>query len=376
MRPAFLEIDLAAVRGNVRAIQRVVGPQTAVAAVVKANAYGHGAVQVSRAAVEAGAKLLCVAIVDEGIELREAGLDAPILVLGPPDPGETAAALAHGLMLSIGDPCHAAMVSDAARQAGTRAPVHVKLDTGMGRHGARPAVARVLARLLANNRDLRVAGVFTHFADAYEDDLRWCSHQLESFKELARRFGAAEHAGGPVRHVCNSAGLLRMPQARLEMVRPGSILYGLNPGFDESLMPEGIRPVAALKARVAAVKLIETGQPVGYGCSWRAPRDSRIAILPLGYADGYPRALSNNAEVLLGGRLCPVVGRVSMDAITVDATDAEGVGVGDEAVLIGAQGERRIALEEIARRAGTICEEVGSRLSLRLPRVFIGGSDR
>ena len=375
MRPAFLEIDLAAVCDNVRAIQRVVGPQTAVAAVVKANAYGHGAVEFSRAAVEAGAKLLCVAIVDEGIELREAGLDAPILVLGPPDPDETEAALARGLMLSIGDPCHAAMVSEAARRAGTRAPVHVKLDTGMGRHGARPAVARVLARLLSDSPDLAVAGVFTHFADAYEDDLRWCSHQLESFNELAGEFGAG-HAGGPVRHVCNSAGLLRMPQARLEMVRPGSILYGLNPGFDESLMPEGMRPVAALKARIAALKLIEAGQPVGYGCSWRATRVSRIAILPLGYADGYPRALSNNAEVLLGGQLCPVVGRVSMDAITVDATDAEGVGVGDEAVLIGAQGERRIALEEIARRAGTICEEISSRLSPRLPRVFIGGSDR
>lgn len=368
MRPAFLEIDPAAVRGNVQAIQRVVGPDTGVAGIVKANAYGHGAVAVARAVLQAGARMLCVAILDEGIELREAGIDAPILVLGPPNADEAEATLAHDLMPAISDPGHASIVSEAARSAGRVAPVHVKLDTGMGRHGARREVAQVLARLLTKTPALEVAGVFSHFADAYEPDLSWSEHQLEEFLEMSAHFGAGEE-GGPIRHLCNSVGLLRMPRARVEMVRPGSILYGFNPGFAPSLMPDGIRPVASLKCRIGTVKLVEAGQPVGYGCTWRAPRASCIAVLPLGYADGYPRSLSNNADVLIDGRRCPVVGRISMDAITVDATEADAVGVGDEAVLIGEQAGERITVEEIARRADTICEEITSRLSSRLRRV-------
>jgi alanine racemase len=374
VRPAFLEIDLAAVRENVQAIQRAVGPLTAVGAIVKANAYGHGAVEVARAAIEAGAQMLCVAIVDEGIELREAGLEAPILVLGPPNTDEADAALQHDLMQAVSDPCHASIIAHAARRAGRCARVHVKLDTGMGRHGARPGVAEILARLLAANHHLEVAGVFSHFADAYEPELCWAGHQLDEFLRLSAWFGAGEE-GGPMLHLCNSVGLLRMAGARLDMVRPGSILYGFNPGFDPALMPDGIRPVASLKTQIGTVKLVEAGEPVGYGCTWRAPHDSCIAVLPLGYADGYPRTLSSNAEVLISGRRCPVVGRISMDAITVDATDADSVGVGDEAVLIGAQGDERITIEELARRAGTIGEEITSRLSRRLPRVYLSRSD-
>ncbi len=374
MRPAFLEIDLTAIRGNIRAIQRVVGPETAIAAVVKANAYGHGAAEVSRAALEAGATLLCVAIVDEGIELREAGLDAPILVFGPPNADEADDALAHDLISFVGEPCHAEIVAASARRAGRPARVHVKLDTGMGRHGARPGVARVLADELAGSPEIEVAGVFTHFAEASEPDLKWTGHQFRQFQTVSREFGAGK-PGGPIRHVCNSVGLLRMPEARLDMVRPGAILYGFNCGFDPDLMPEGIRPVATLRSAVGAVKVVEAGQPVGYGLTWHAPRDSRIAVLSLGYADGYPRALSGNSDVLIGGRRCPLAGRVSMDALTVDVTDAGPVGIGDEVVLIGAQGDEEITIEEIARRAGTIGQEITSRLSRRLPRVFSGRSD-
>lgn len=374
MRPTFLEIDLAAIRGNVRAIQRVVGPETAVAAIVKANAYGHGAVEVSRAAVEAGATLLCVAIVDEGIELREAGLDAPILVLGPPSHDEVDDALAHDLTHSIGEPCHVAIVADAARRLGRSAPVHVKLDTGMGRHGARPGVARVLADALADAPEIEVAGIFTHFAEASEPELQWTRHQFQQYQAVAPLFGAGK-PGGPIRHVCNSVGLLRMPEARLDMVRPGAILYGFNCGFDPALMPEGIRPVAKLRSVVSMVKVVEAGEPVGYGLTWHAPRDSRIAVLSLGYADGYPRALSGNADVLIGGHRCPLAGRVSMDALTVDVTDAGPVGIGDEAVLIGAQGDGRITIEETAERAGTIGQEIMSRLMRRIPRVSVDRGD-
>lgn len=374
MRPAFLEIDLAALRGNLRAIRRVVGPGTAVGAIVKANAYGHGAVEVARAALQAGARMLCVAIVDEGIELRQAGLDAPILVLGPPDPGEIDEALAHHLVVSISDAGHASLVAAAAARAGRRACVHVKIDSGMGRHGARPEVAERLARVLRETPDLEVAGVFSHFADAYETELRWTTHQLEQFLSVCAHFGA-DGRGGATRHICNGVAIVRMREAHLEMVRPGSILYGFNPGFAPELMPEGIRPVAALRCRIGTVKQVEAGQPVGYGCTWRTERDSRIAVLPLGYADGYPRALSGNADVLIAGQRCPAVGRISMDAITVDVTEAEGVAAGDEAVLIGAQGEERITIEELAKRAGTIGEEITSRLSSRLARTYLNRSD-
>ena len=372
MRPSFLEIDLAAVRGNLQEIQRVVGTDTGVAAIVKAGAYGHGGVEVSRAALQAGARMLCVAIVGEGIGLREAGLDAPILVLGPPSSREIDEALAHDLMPSVGEPTHATLVADAARRAERRAKVHVKLDTGMGRHGARPEVARALADTLAATPEIDVAGVFTHFAEATNPD--WTRHQFEQFMDIAPQFGAGE-SGGPVRHVCNSVALLTMPEARLDLVRPGAILYGFNPGCAPSLVPEAIRPVMSLCSTVSLVKAVEAGQPVGYGLTWRAPRDSRIAVLPLGYADGYPRALSNNADVLIGGRRCPLVGRVSMDALTVDVTDAGGVEIGDEVVLIGAQGDERITVDEIAQRAGTIGQEIVSRFSARLPRVYVNRSE-
>ncbi|MFO8079215.1 MAG: alanine racemase [Armatimonadota bacterium] len=372
MRPAFIEIDLAAIRGNIRAIHRVVGPETAVAAIVKANAYGHGAVEVSRAALEAGACMLCVAIVDEGLELREADIDAPILVLGPPNSDEAESALVHDLMPAISDAGQAALVARAARRLGTVARAHVKLDTGMGRHGARPDAARVLGDALAQTPEIEVTGVFTHFAEAPDPD--WTAHQFEQFMTVSREFDAGE-PGGPVRHVSNSIALLRMPEARLEMVRPGAVLYGFNPGCDPALIPDDIRPVASLRSTVSLVKTVEAGQPVGYGLTWHASRDSRIAILPLGYADGYPRALSNNADVLIAGRRCPLVGRVSMDALTVDVTDAGTVTIGDEVVLIGAQGDERITVDEIAQRAGTIGQEIVSRLSPRLPRVYLNRSD-
>jgi alanine racemase len=372
VRPAFIEIDLAAIRANLQQIQRVIGPETGVAAIVKANAYGHGAVEVSRAALEVGAKMLCVAIVREGIELREAGLEAPILVLGPPDAEEIDEALSHDLTPSVGSPAHATLVADAARRAGRRASVQVKLDTGMGRHGARPGAARALADRLEQTPEVEVAGVFTHFAEA--PDPEWTAHQFEQFMDISRELGAGE-PGGPVRHVSNSVALLRLPEARLEMVRPGAVLYGFNPGCDPALIPEDIRPVASLRSRVSHVKTVEEDEPVGYGLTWYAPRDSRIAILPLGYADGYPRALSNNADVLIGGRRCPLVGRVSMDALTVDVTDAGAVEMGDEVVLIGWQGDERITVDEIAERAGTIGQEIVSRLSPRLPRVFLNRSD-
>lgn len=372
MRPASLQIDLAVIRGNVRAVQSVIGRQVRIAAVVKANAYGHGAVPVARAALEAGASMLCVAIVDEGIELRDAGIDAPILVLGPPDPGELDEYLHHDLIATLSAPAHATMLAGAARHRERVARVHVKLDTGMGRHGARAAVAEALARMLAGMDTIRVEGVFSHFGSATADDLTWTREQLRRFHELLGAFDTGD--GLPDVHIANSAGTLRLSEAHLGMVRPGAILYGLNPGVDADVIPAGIRPALSSTSKICAVKLLGPGEPVGYGCTWRAPRESRIAIVPVGYADGYPRALSGRAEVLVSGMRCPVVGLISMDAITVDITDAP-AGLGDEVVLIGRQDDERITVEELARRADSIVEEVSSRLSPRLPRIHLNATE-
>lgn len=372
MRPAFLEIDLNVVRHNVRVIRRLVPEHTAIAAIVKANAYGHGGPQVARACLEAGAGLLCVAIVDEGIELRAAGLDAPVLILGPVDAEEAELYIRHDLIATLSAPEHAWMLAEAARRLGAPARAHVKLDTGMGRHGARGADTAALAQALAQSPEVRVEGIFSHLGDSCNPDLAWSRRQVDEFRALLCAFGGVLDEGGVMLHFANSAAIVRMPETHLDAVRPGAILYGLNPGFDPALMPPELRPVLSLRTRLGIVKTVEAGQPVGYNRTWTAPRDSRIAVLPLGYADGYPRALSNNADVLVGGRRCPLVGLVSMDAITVDVTEVPGATLGDEAVLIGAQGDERITVEELAARGGTIVEEIVARLTRRLPRVFLG----
>ncbi|MGD9495952.1 MAG: alanine racemase [Armatimonadota bacterium] len=372
MRAAYLEIALDAIRHNVRAIKQMVPPHTQIAAIAKANAYGHGAVEVCRACVQAGAAMLCVAIADEGVELREAGIEAPILVLGPPDPEEAELYLTHDLISTLSDPAHATMLARAARRLGGTARAHIKLDSGMGRHGARAGAARELAALLPQTPQVRVEGIFSHLADACNRDLSWSWHQLDRFRTMLAELGACVREPLPTIHLANSAAIVRMPETHYDAVRPGAILYGLNPGFAPELMPASLRPALSLRCRIATVKSVEAGEPVGYNCAWRAPRASRIAVLPLGYADGYPRLLSNNAEVLVGGRRCPLVGLVSMDAITIDVTDVPGARIGEEAVLIGAQGQERITVEELAARADTIVEEIVARLSRRLPRVYLG----
>lgn len=372
MRPAFLEIDLDAIRHNVRVIQQMLPDQTAIAAIVKANAYGHGGPQVSRACLEAGAAMLCVAIVDEGIELRSAGIDAPVLILGPVDAEEAELYIRHDLIATLSAVEHVHALAAAARRLGSPARAHIKLDSGMGRHGVRRADLVALAEALAQTPEVRVEGIFSHFGDACNPDLSWSRHQLEQFRDMLSSLGCPSSDRPVMLHVANSAAIVRMPETHLDAVRPGAILYGLNPGFDPQLMPRELRPALTLRARIGIVKTVEAGQPVGYNCTWRAPRDSRIAVLPLGYADGYPRSLSNNADVLVGGRRCPLVGLVSMDAITIDVTEVPEAAIGDEAVLIGAQGEERITVEELAARANSIVEEIVARLTCRLPRIFLG----
>ncbi len=349
----------------------MIGASTRQASIVKANAYGHGAVPVSRACLQAGAPMLCVAIAEEAVALREAGIAAPVLVLGPPSPDEVDLYAEHDIISTVSCIEHAEMLVAAAKRRGIGVKLHIKVDSGMGRHGVSANAAGELAAFIAAQPELTVDGIFSHFSSACSTDLSTSNLQLATFNEILPTIMAHVGDDKPDLHIANSGAIVRMPDTRFDYVRPGAILYGLNPGFDDSLMPE-FRPALALKARVAIVRHIEKGAPVGYSCAWRAERETTLAVLSIGYADGYSRQLSNNADVLVGGRRCPLVGMVSMDAITVDITDVPDAKLGDEAVLIGAQGGERITVEETARRAGTIVQDIVARLSDRLPRVLLG----
>jgi len=365
MRPAWIEVDLTAIRRNTEALRELVGPHTLLCPVVKANAYGHGAAEVARGLMDMpGLWGFAVACGEEALELREAGIAQPILTLGPP-PAEGAVELARaGVTLGVGDERDIALISKQIAAAHIVCNVHLKVDTGMCRMGISPdGVPRVLEALQA--MPPRLTGVYSHFATAEEDDGEFAQEQLAAFHRALRLLPQE----GLIRHLANSAGLARFPEARFDMVRPGAALYGLNPGLAAEEAPR-VAPALRLVAHVVALRKLPIGRTVGYGRRFRADRPTTIALVPVGYADGYPRALSGVGEVLIRGRRALVVGAVSMDSITVDVTDLGLQEPGDEVVLIGAQGGHRITVEELAQRAGTIVHGIPTRLGPRLPRRY------
>jgi len=368
MRPAWIEVDLTAIRRNAEALRELVGPQTLLCPVVKANAYGHGAVEVARALVAVpGVWGFAVACGEEALELREAGIAQPILTLGPP-PTEGALELARaGVTLGVGDDRDVASISKQIAAAHIVCNVHLKVNTGMCRMGVGPdEVPRVLEAL--RGTPPRLTGVYSHFAAAEGNDSEFAQEQLAAFRTA---LGCLPQEG-LIRHLANSAGLARFPEARFDMVRPGAALYGLDPGIPPEQAPR-VAPALRLVARVVAVRTLPVGCTVGYGRRFRTDRPTTIALVPVGYADGYPRTLSGIGEVLIRGRRAPVVGAVSMDSITVDVTDLGLEEPGEEAVLIGGQDGDRITVEELAQRAGTIVHEIPTRLGPRLPRVYGSG---
>ena len=359
----WVEVDLGAVRSNVRLLRERARP-AALMAVVKADAYGHGAVRVARAALEAGAAWLGVALVGEGIRLRRAGIAAPMLVLSPPAPGEVAVAARWDLAVCVVSPEMARALGRAA--CGRRVRAHLKVDTGMGRVGVRgPREAVEVARTLASLPGGGLEGVFTHLATA-DSDPAFAADQLRRFGEVVQ---ALEGAGlrPPLVHAANSAAAWNLPAARWDLVRTGIAIYGLAPAGTGD-RPPGLIPALSWKARVSFVKRVAAGTPISYGATWRAPREAVIATLPLGYADGYPRHLSNRGQVLLGGRRAPVAGLVCMDQCMVWA--GEDAAVGQEAVLIGRQGDEELSAEEVAAAAGTINYEITTRIGARVPRLY------
>jgi len=368
-RPAWAEIDLSAIAHNARQYVSRIGPSCALCAVVKADGYGHGAVAAARAALDAGAGSLAVAIASEGIELRAAGFAERLLVMGRTFKEQAARAAGYGLDLAVGSEEEARYLSDAGVEAGTRVAAHLKIDTGMRRLGVPWTGAAALARTIASLPGLRLEGAFSHFASADAADLSFAREQLSRFLEAV---ASIEEAGLAlsVRHIANSAGALALPEARLDMVRVGISLYGLAPSPETSGLAD-LRPAMRLAARVSALRDVAAGETVGYGRSWEAPRASRIATLPLGYADGWPRALSGRLPVAVAGGKAPIVGRICMDQFMVDATGLDPLREGDEATLFGRGGP---SADEVAAALGTINYEVVCMIGKRVPRVYRGGA--
>jgi alanine racemase len=361
---ALARVNLAAIERNCRRLRAELGDGADLAAVVKADGYGHGAVPAARAARAGGATWLGVAAAQEALDLRAGGIEGPLLVMGALSPEELEVAVGAGADLT------AWRESFVARLAGADVGVHVKLDTGMGRLGTRdPDEARRVADAVAGTRGLRLAGVMTHFATADQPgaDGGFFEAQLERFAAFAEAL-RADHPGVVV-HAANSAATLRSPASHFDLVRCGIAIYGMDP-FHEDPTARDLEPALELLSYVGDLKACAPGDSAGYGRTFVAERDTVLGVLPIGYGDGWRRGLGNNADVLVGGRRVPLVGTVSMDNVTVDLGPRPAARVGDAAVLVGADGSERITAEEVARRLGTINYEVTTGLTARVPRLY------
>ncbi len=367
-RPVWVEVDLDSVARNIRLLKgRANG--AALLAVVKANAYGHGAVAVARAALAAGADRLGVICVDEGEQLRRAGIAAPILVMGHTPVTDAARLVDLSLTGTVASRETAEAFARAAAQRGVRLAVHLKVDTGLNRYGFTPAETLALAEWLRDLSSLKVEGLFTHFASADEPDKDYTLDQYARFRHVAEKLSWV-----PIRHVSNSATLLDMPDLSLEMVRPGLGIYGLYPwGVVHGDL--GLVPALSLKSRIVRLTALAPGDSVSYGRTWRAARPSLIGLVMCGYADGLPRSLSSRGSALVRGQRVPIVGRVCMDMCMVDVTDVPDVATGDEVVLIGCQGEEEISADEVADLADTISYEVLCGITARVPRLYLRAGD-
>jgi alanine racemase len=368
-RPVWAEIDLGAVRANVHALREHCAPARLLA-VVKADGYGHGAVPVAEAALEAGATGLGVALVEEGLELRAAGIDAPILVLSEPVAEAAPSVVAHGLTPVVytlhGIDALAKAVAD--RGARDRLGVHLKVDTGMHRVGCQVDDAVELATQVADRPDLELAGVLTHLAVADEPDNPYTAEQLARFDDVLRTLRERGLPTGVV-HACNTAGALDWPEARFDMVRVGIGCYGIAPA-DELEGRIELQPAMAVKARVSHVKSVPPGTRLSYGLRYETERATRIATVPIGYADGVPRELpARGGEALVRGRRCAMAGTVTMDQLMLDVGELP-VEVGDEVVLIGRQGDEEITAASWARAMGTVAYTIICGIGPRVPRVY------
>jgi len=364
-RPAWTEIDLGSVRRNLHLIRHDLPKHVKLLAVVKDEAYGHGAVDVARIALEEGAWGFGLSTLEEAMHLRDAGITAPLLLLGERQPAELEWCVAHDLTVCVNEPHNIRALAKIAADFGKRVPVHLKINTGMSRYGARWDEALHIVEKILTEKSLALEGLMTHFAQSDETDKTFANIQFARFNELIRAL-EQRNIHVPIKHCCNSGGFLDLPQAHLDMVRVGILLHGVFPSQVCRRIP-GIEPVMSVKARIAAIQKLHPGEVVGYGMRYTANSVRRIAILPIGYGDGFPR-VRNEGFALIHGQRAPLVGGIAMDALTVDVTDIPQAQMWDEAVIMGKQGGDEITVRDIAKLKNSVTYDVLTNWRLRLRR--------
>jgi alanine racemase len=369
-RVHWAEVNLDHIAYNTRQVKALIGERCEIAAVIKANAYGHGALPVARVVLANGASRLAVAWANEGFALRQAGITAPILAMGYEPPGMAPEIVAHSITPAVADLGLAQALSAAVALAGVEpVPVHIKVDTGMGRFGLLPEDVVPFARAVSQIPGLRIEGLFTHYSSADEADLNYTYRQLSVYQQVLK---LVEEAGIAiqVRHGANSAATMAAPETRMDLVRPGIALYGLRPS-SEVHNPLTLRPALTLKSRIAQLHVLPAGSAISYNRTYTTTHSTSVGLVPVGYGDGYRRNLSNKGMVLVRGKRVPIIGRICMDQFMVDLTQAEDARAGDEVVLLGRQGADEISAEELGAWAGTSHYETLTALLPRVPRVYL-----
>jgi alanine racemase len=367
-RPTRVEVDLDVLARNYAAICRHVAPAR-VMPILKANAYGHGLLEVARRLERCGAPYLGVAYLEEGLRLRQHGIRMPVLVMGGIVGSQLPRFLAHDLTITASSVDKLNAIEACAAQLGRRARVHLKIDTGMERIGVHWYSAEPLLMAAARAHHLEVEGIFTHFANADEPEPSRARLQLERFQEVLR-FYERHSLPVPLRHAANSGAILQLAESYLDMVRPGVLSYGISPASELPLTVP-VEPVLSWFTRVVFFKVVMAGNPVSYGSTWAPTTQTRVITLPVGYGDGYMRAMSGRARVLVNGRKLPVVGRICMDQVMVDIDHGSAFN-GDEVVLIGRSGDAELRVEELARWADTVPHEILTNINTRVPRLYRG----
>ncbi len=377
-RATRAEINLKAFKHNLQNLKAILGSDTGIMAVIKADAYGHGAIPCAKAAVESGIDYLGAGVIEEGIELRKNGVKDPILILGSIFPDEVADLVHHNLSTILCTSQLAEALSKEAEKQGKTVNIHIKVDTGMNRLGVLPENLLALTEKICKLPNLKIEALSTHFSSADDEDLSITNHQMELFQKALVKL---QKTGviPPLTHLANTSALFRFPESRSKMVRPGLILYGalpspiLIPMVPEMCQKENLKnfePVMQWKSRVILLKSVQKGQALSYSRKYFTNKESLIATLPIGYADGLPRRLSNNMEVLIRGKRAPQVGTICMDMTLIDVTEIPDVQMEDEVVIFGSQGEEVIQVEELAHKAHTIPYELLCNVGKRVPRTY------
>jgi len=367
-RPVWAEVNLDHIKYNLNQVKKNVPEETLIMAVVKADAYGHGVIPVAEAAVEAGADRLAVALPEEGQELREAGFELPIQILGEVLPGQVSILVNNELIPTISKIETVELLDKLAEEKGITKKVHVKVDTGMGRIGVFPDNAVDFIKEIMSFKNIEIEGLMTHFAKADEEDKDYTYNQWDQFQMVIDRL-SEENIEIPIKQAANSATIIDLPHMALNMVRPGIMMYGLRPSHEVD-QDFTLKPALSWKAKIVYIKEVPPGTGISYGATYITEKKAKIATIPMGYADGYSRLLSNKGEVLINGQRAPIRGRVCMDQFMVDVTHIDDVKVGDEVILIGKQGNAEFSATEMADIIGTINYEITCDITKRVPRIY------